>query len=110
MTVYHRLTAEGIETMNEIPLYTFQCKVCGVHCDSTDRFCPKDLRRIVECVNGCAGLNPAAYQECVEALKLIVKDWEADDQAKQGLAGIIGAPSWIATAKYALQHAEGKEL
>ena len=28
-----------------------------------------NLARIVAAVNGCAGLNPAAYRECVEALK-----------------------------------------
>ena len=56
-----------------------------------------------------AGLNPTAYREVVEALRLIVKDWESDDQAQQGLAGIVGAPPWIAKAKDALHHAEGKE-
>ena len=25
--------------------------------------------RIVDCINGCAGLNPAAYRACVEALE-----------------------------------------
>jgi len=28
-TAYHRFTAEGIETMDNTPSYTFQCKVCG---------------------------------------------------------------------------------
>ena len=27
--------------------------------------------RIVACVNGCAGLNPAAYRQCVEALQQV---------------------------------------
>lgn len=30
-----------------------------------------NMRRIVACVNGCAGLNPAAYRECVAALKTL---------------------------------------
>ena len=29
--------------------------------------------RIVACVNGCAGLNPAAFRECVEALRLAIE-------------------------------------
>ena len=28
-----------------------------------------NAQRIVACVNGCAGLNPAAYRACVEALR-----------------------------------------
>lgn len=28
-----------------------------------------DAHRIVACLNGCAGLNPAAYREVVEALR-----------------------------------------
>ena len=28
-----------------------------------------DMAHIVACVNGCKDLNPAAYQECVDALK-----------------------------------------
>ena len=33
-----------------------------------------DTQRIVACVNGCAGLNPTAYRELVEATKQTVKD------------------------------------
>ena len=29
----------------------------------------QDMVRLVACVNGCAGLNPAAYHQAVEALK-----------------------------------------
>ena len=32
-----------------------------------------DAHRIVACVNGCAGLNPAAYRQVVEALKVAQK-------------------------------------
>ena len=35
MTVYHRLTAEGIETMDDTPIYTFECKVCGYQCQGS---------------------------------------------------------------------------
>ena len=28
--------------------------------------------RIVSCINGCAGLNPAAFRECVEALHYLL--------------------------------------
>ena len=73
---YHRLTANGIETMNDIPVYTFECKVC------------------------CAGLNPTAYREVLEALthcisqlgdfvregKASEEDREAYQEAKQALA------------------------
>ena len=31
--------------------------------------CGADADRIVACVNGCAGLNPAAYGECTEAMQ-----------------------------------------
>ena len=69
----------------------------------------EDWKRAVQCVNGCTGLNPTAYRECVEALKLIVQDWEDDDQATHGLAGIVGAPSWVAKANDAIAHAEQKK-
>ena len=36
----------------------------------TDGLTETDAARIVAAVNGCAGLNPAAYRECVEALKI----------------------------------------
>ena len=36
-----------------------------------------NTQRIIACVNGCAGLNPGAYRECVEALQAQHKaiDW-----------------------------------
>ena len=32
----------------------------------------EDMPRVRACVNGCAGLNPAAYREVVEALKILI--------------------------------------
>jgi hypothetical protein len=32
-----------------------------------------NAQRVEACVNGCAGLNPAAYRECVEAMKRAVR-------------------------------------
>ena len=37
-----------------------------------------NAERIVTCVNGCAGLNPAAYREVVEALTWFVNEAERD--------------------------------
>ena len=36
MSVYHRLTANGIETMVDPVSYTFECKVCGARCQTAD--------------------------------------------------------------------------
>ena len=47
--------------------------------------------------NGCAGLNPTAYRECVEALKLIIS-----------IIPDGNSPSHL-KAKQAVAHAEGKE-
>ena len=52
--------------------------------------------RIVACVNGCAGLNPTAYKECVEAMHYVIDPLETP---KDGIARL----------KQAVQHAEGKE-
>ena len=41
-----------------------------------------DADRIVECVNGCAGLNPAAFRECVEFLKCLTAAIKADGYDK----------------------------
>ena len=51
-------------------------------------------RHIAEVHNGCAGLNPAAYRECVEALRTIVN-----------ILPDGNSPSHLA-AKRALSHAE----
>ncbi len=53
-----------------------------------------NAERIVACVNGCAGLNPAAYRSVVEALKDLLPMAEAlhevppirANRAKQALA------------------------
>ena len=50
-----------------------------------------DARRIVACVNGCAGLNPAAYREVVEALREAIEWLE---------------PREFSSIKQALAHAE----
>src|SRR3990167_225854 len=34
--------------------------------------------RIIACVNGCAGLDPAAYRACVDALKELVEFHDED--------------------------------
>ena len=55
--------------------------------------------RIVACVNGCTGLNPTAYRECVEALKALLR-----------YAIFVGTTEQFRTqAQHAVQHAEGKE-
>ena len=36
MNIYHRLTANGIETMSDTPVYTFECKACGARCQTAD--------------------------------------------------------------------------
>lgn len=39
--------------------------------------------RIVSCINGCAGLNPAAFRECMETLQFVVDTiGETSDIAK----------------------------
>ena len=37
-----------------------------------------NAQRAADCINGCAGLNPQAFRECVEALKAIKARLEAD--------------------------------
>jgi hypothetical protein len=54
--------------------------------------CQANAQRIVDCVNACAGLNPAAVPELIEALVSVVKTCEA---------GVIhvnetGKPQWSA--------------
>lgn len=83
-------TRNGIEINNQLGKEI----LCS---GSYERNCD-DAARIVACVNGCAGLNPAAYRACVEALKVCF-DWivlgnheeapgwiEARDKAQQALA------------------------
>lgn len=46
---------------------------------------PKDERekaakRIVSCVNGCAGLNPEAFREVVEALEWAMRELHGDNR------------------------------
>ena len=48
----------------------------------------QNATRIVAAVNGCAGLNPVAYRECVEALKLSLHCWthpEAETRAYEAM-------------------------
>ena len=63
--------------------------------------CQIDKVRIVACVNGCAGLNPAAYRECVEALKRTVEYAAYNPELEDEF-------SWVKHAKQALAHAEAK--
>ena len=58
-----------------------------------------DANRIVACVNGCAGLNPDAYRECVEALQCLVAGMESVSPQTPGLLHI----------KKALAHAKGEK-
>lgn len=44
----------------------------------------EDMSRVRACVNGCAGLNPAAYQHCVNVLKAVLASIQgADDQLER---------------------------
>lgn len=51
-----------------------------------------NTQRIIACVNGCAGLNPMAYREVVEALQEVLdehaycKGCQASDKALEALA------------------------
>lgn len=49
-----------------------------------------DATRIVEAVNGCAGLNPAGYRAVVEALRNFVGDYTTGSDAfkNQALAAL----------------------
>ena len=58
-----------------------------------------NAERIVACVNGCAGLNPAAYRKCVEALKNLLRDAQECD-------GHGHAPRESADAELALRLAQ----
>ena len=65
--------------------------------------------RILACINGCAGLNPTAYRECVEALKEVLTYWEpaCKEDCEKGYH--VTEAKAYAKAQQALQHAEGKE-
>ena len=62
-----------------------------------DAITVSNAARIIACINGCTGLNPTAYRECVEALKLIIS-----------IIPDGNSPSHL-KAKQAVAHAEGKE-
>ena len=53
--------------------------------------CRANAARIVACVNGCAGLNPAAFRACIDALRAMLdehadcKGCEASDIAFKAL-------------------------
>lgn len=52
-------------------------------------------QRMLAAVNGCAGLNPATFKECVEALKLVQEnavDW-------------VQFPEIVEKVEQALEHA-----
>ena len=73
------------------------------------RPCLEDAERIVACVNGCAGLDPAAYRECVEALRAVntrvSRGIGADDRAFK-----YGKETWgkvVDKVVEALAHATG---
>ena len=59
--------------------------------------------RIVRCINGCAGLDPAAYRQMVEAAQELITAWHRSavaspvhphlDRLEQALAHATGAQS-----------------
>ena len=53
-----------------------------------------NAQRAVDCVNGCAGLNPAAYRACIGVLKAVVSgqvpSQEVYVRAKEALARATG--------------------
>ena len=53
---------------------------CALNLDTSEA----NEARIVACVNGCTGLNPAAFRECVEALKAV----------EQGIEVASKLPGW----------------
>ena len=83
---------------------TIDCKIVGHHTSiittmNATRLEPRevmeaDAARIVACVNGCAGLNPAAYRMCIDVLHRIADssmsmmglDLETAQRVKQALA------------------------
>lgn len=67
---------------------------------------PANAQRIVACVNGCAELEPAAYRECVEALRSIKAycDSLPDEQPI-----MISLEVW-GKVDQALAHAEGRQV
>ena len=72
---------------------------CGEYDITNNR---EDAIRLIACVNGCAGLNPAAYREVVEALKLAIQEvQEAGGNRSIDLDG-----QWLSSAIAALAHAE----
>lgn len=58
--------------------------------------------RIVACVNGCAGLNPAAYRQVVEALRVLQEEamnvHAAREHPKGALEDAIGEAGEALTA------------
>lgn len=65
---------------------------------------PKDFEHARQCVNGCAGFNPAAFRECVEALKEIATMTTKPNKREWAFLQ-VGA---IACVKQALAHAEAQ--
>jgi hypothetical protein len=60
--------------------YTKHCGIASISRYTNEKTHLADAERIVACVNGCEGLNPAAYREVhsllVEAVKeAITNDW-----------------------------------
>ena len=97
------------------------CKCGGDGCHSwliaepimTDsRMQKADAARIVSCVNGCQGLNPAAYKQVVEALTAIVAriNGEFDNPAldKYGMLEVDSLEGLKRIAQQALARAEGR--
>lgn len=75
-----------------------------VHADAGVAICvvphQANATRIVAAVNGCAGLNPAAFREVVEALKSYVAEAERERVYPSENCPMLTA------AKQALAHAE----
>lgn len=73
-----------------------------------------NLEQCAEALNGCAGLNPAAYRECVEALRSLVKyahlyRTSSEEARKRVLFGQSldeALPQAISEAEQALSHTQ----
>lgn len=46
---------------------------------------PVDRKRMIACINGCAGLNPAAYRDCVKALQAALPYVLHDFRPEEGI-------------------------
>ena len=61
----------------------------------------ENRKRAISCVNGCAGLNPAAYRACVEALQKLLADTECYCQLDSSVGNTNTCPVHEAQAALA---------